>query len=421
MPTDLAEQKPETTERAGRTKPKMKVDVRRALMFHSLNTDLPHNEPSAGPDFLRERAALRLRTLRTFFCCRSFSTVFFTSSEKQEKRTMPQLKLDDEEMRLTSASNGPRCLWLGPNNAHFDSEKRIWALGRTEVRGLDLFFCSQSPTIGVFRHWAKVMSTLEGLPLLDGVDFSTNVFYDASWIVRPLQDFLPHKVVRFSSSSTHESLFLAHRLKSQLAILDRAVKSCHVPPFFRLPARELEVQNWIPAIAANGPLERNEIVQKVIIYDELDLISYPDEGPWCVPGNEWSEQQTRDYRTGFKNLRSLNNSFKLQILLQWMEFEEFGDDQERVNALLARLVPLSAQIAGHAKEAGFPDVQFFAETYKRMLSATKQFVDDQPEFTIPSGLDAQKIKEALPFFDYSVADAWTIRFGEHEVHFGFLG
>ncbi|KAI6217457.1 hypothetical protein M3Y99_01767700 [Aphelenchoides fujianensis] len=397
MPTDLAEQNPETTERVGRTKPKMKADVRRALMFHSLNTDLPHNEPSAGPDFLRERAALRLRTLRTFFCCRSFSTVFFTSSEKQDERTIPQLKLDDEEMRLTSASNGPRCLWLGPDNAHVDSEKRIWALGRTEVRGLDLFLCSQSPTIDVFRHWAEVMSTLEDLPLLDGVDFATSVFYDASWIVRPLQDFLPPNI--------------AHRLKSNSTIMDRAVKSGrrseehpYVPPFFRLPARELEVLNWIPAMAANGPFERNEVVQKAIIHDELDLISYLDEEEsWCVPGNEWSERQSHDYRTGFKNLRSLNDRFTLQILLQWMEYKEFADDQERLNALVARLVPLSAQIAGHAKEAGFSDVQLFAvlwfvrqttecETYKRMLSATKQFVDDQPEFTITSGLDAQRTR-----------------------------
>ncbi|KAI6192518.1 hypothetical protein M3Y99_01930100 [Aphelenchoides fujianensis] len=283
------------------------------------------------------------------------------------------------------------------------------------------------------------MSTLEDLPLLDGIDFATSEFDDSSWIVRPLQDFLPDNIVRFSSSSHHEHLFLAQFLKSKSRVMDRAEKFSeqtdkpfNASPFFRLPARVLEVEDWIPAIAANEPLKRNEVVQKVIIHDQLNLLSFPDEEPWHVPGNEWSERQTRDYRTAFANLRSLNDNFELQILLEWMEYQEFADDQDRLNALVNRLVPLSAQIAGHAKEAGFPDVEFFAvlrfmrqttecKTYKRMLLATKQFLKDQPEFTCTAGMDAEKFKGALPVFIFSIADAWTITFGSHQVHFGFVG
>lgn len=71
-------------------------------------------------------------------------------------------------------------------------------------------------------------------------------------------------------------------------------------------------------------LGRNEAVEKVIIHDKLDLTPpVYDHEPGCVPGNEWSEQQTHDYRMGFSNLRSLNDSFELQILLQWTPYNKF--------------------------------------------------------------------------------------------------
>lgn len=63
-------------------KPKMRMDVRRVLMFQALETRYSYNRPSNGPNYLRERAALRLRTLCVFFCSPSFSIAFFRPSEK---------------------------------------------------------------------------------------------------------------------------------------------------------------------------------------------------------------------------------------------------------------------------------------------------------------------------------------------------
>lgn len=266
----------------------MKADVRRALTVHLLDTELSEYS-SVNPDFLRKRAALRLRTLRTFFCCRSFSVVFFTPSEKEESHSPSRLDLKDERVWLHSASYGPRSFVLDRVNAGADSVGRILALAREEAG--EIFFwldCDDSLTLNLMRTWAAVFSPLNSglLPIfftaftrsgsssLPRLDVGVN-FYQSAWFVHLLRDFFPSNIVRFSTRGHHEFIFLAPYLKSKSAIISKARKlsdvmekhSCEpllythqstlwfpvVPPFFRMPARELALESWMPKVAANGP------------------------------------------------------------------------------------------------------------------------------------------------------------------------
>jgi hypothetical protein len=76
-------------------KSKMKADVRRVVLRHALSITFKHNQLPDGLDLPQRRAALQLRTLRTFFCSRSFSAVFFTSSDKEPNPKAPALMLND--------------------------------------------------------------------------------------------------------------------------------------------------------------------------------------------------------------------------------------------------------------------------------------------------------------------------------------
>ncbi|KAI6174736.1 hypothetical protein M3Y99_02000600 [Aphelenchoides fujianensis] len=199
-------------------KPKMKADVRRAAMIHSLSTRMPHNQPTPGPDFLRERAALRLRTLRTFFCCRSFSTVFFISSHKQEERTHSTFSLDhleeDDALSLTAASEKPRCLELTNENAHFGTVKRLLLIGQADVHGLNLgMFSFTDATPNTFCRWAEVLSLVEQLAALDEIAVNVPRNHKSPWIVHMLREFLPPKISRFSSTCIHDFLIPAHNSK----------------------------------------------------------------------------------------------------------------------------------------------------------------------------------------------------------------
>ncbi|KAI6242319.1 hypothetical protein M3Y99_00247000 [Aphelenchoides fujianensis] len=69
-----------------RRKPKMRADVRRAVVVHALRVEAPQNVAIEEHVLNEEeRWALQIRVLRMFFSCRAFSAVIFQSMRADDK------------------------------------------------------------------------------------------------------------------------------------------------------------------------------------------------------------------------------------------------------------------------------------------------------------------------------------------------
>lgn len=142
----------------------MRIDARRALMLQALNTRLAHNSLPNGPDFFRQRAVLRFRTLRMFFCSRGFSTAFFTPSEKfmmRGTRGVPSCCLGTSNS-LVSASFS---LNVGRDHLRVESLVVILRLAQTDISRLKLelyVFNAQDVSFENVREMALILSAVKG-------------------------------------------------------------------------------------------------------------------------------------------------------------------------------------------------------------------------------------------------------------------
>ncbi|KAI6221923.1 hypothetical protein M3Y99_01524400 [Aphelenchoides fujianensis] len=240
---------------ASKPQPKIKADVRRILMLHALSTKLEHNKPTPGPNFYQERAALCLRTLRTFFCCRSFLTVFFTPSEKRASRGVPALALYGTTIALASDVFKPLHLVLESNGTTVDSLERFLLLGRTEVRKLEVkIFPAERPTAQRLCNWVGILRFLQTLEQLESVQLTIKRMHKSAWIVHLLRDLLPPQMNKFFSTCAHDFLFVQ---KPLLSVGWRTQFRSDEQPcpasFIRTPTRAMSFNNCLPAMAAYGP------------------------------------------------------------------------------------------------------------------------------------------------------------------------
>ncbi|KAI6218371.1 hypothetical protein M3Y99_01715400 [Aphelenchoides fujianensis] len=187
-------------------KPKMRMDVRRSLMFQSLNLRLPDNQlPAAGhPDFLQRRAALRFRTLRFFFCSRSFPIAFFTRSKRDriaEERAFPVL--DPTAPGLTSASFS---LHLDERHLRLESFALLLQLGQRDIRCLRMYIYYLEETFEELRKTTFMLSAVQNLPHLKAAKMRMWWQPKAAWLLHLLRDFLPTSVSEFYSQRPHDHL-----------------------------------------------------------------------------------------------------------------------------------------------------------------------------------------------------------------------
>lgn len=144
----------------GKKKPKLPMNGRRSLMFQTLNSSLAHNQLPVGPDYLRARAVLRSRTLRMFFCSRSFVTAFFTRSERDPRpagRTLPMLSLQPDW--LSSASFH---LMLCEEHLRLETLVFLMALGQKDISCLKVVLEFTPATFASVRTIVFMLYVING-------------------------------------------------------------------------------------------------------------------------------------------------------------------------------------------------------------------------------------------------------------------
>ncbi|KAI6171621.1 hypothetical protein M3Y99_02001800 [Aphelenchoides fujianensis] len=309
---------------------KLRANVRRALMVHALSTKLEHNQPTVGVDYLRERAALRLRTLRMFCCCRAFPTAFFTPYEKQKKRHFSTLFLYNDNVNLRSPPSGAFELELKHDHARVTSLKRLLLLGRLNVRHFLVSARSfGEPTMDTFRDWAEVLTPLRSFQHSERIQLMLTRTHKTSGIYQLLRDAIPQKIDRFHSSCYRDFLLFSPQFPiiGDIALYTSYYQQSFVAQFFQVRARIMRITNYVPEMAANGRFELNEAVQRVII--NLQRAVQPKKLPLDSLGTStWGQQEVSDFCTAFKNLRSLNDAFNLQIILPSVQLADFGAERK---------------------------------------------------------------------------------------------
>ncbi|KAI6243473.1 hypothetical protein M3Y99_00104100 [Aphelenchoides fujianensis] len=243
-----------------RRKPKLRADARRALMVQSLSTGLEHNQIQQGDDDLWQRAALRLRTLRLLFSCRSFPAAFFQRSTKYAEPDVHFLTLElSHTTVLKAASSGTLCLCLYDHNMSLESMSRFLNAGRAEVEQLYLTVQTfNEPSFEQIRDWASLLAPLKNFRNLQEFNVDIDLPYGTCSIFHFLRDFLPTRITSFRSIGFHDFLLVSP--KSCRMPLEKARFSIHLGksapylgPLLRSNARVIDISCFVRELAEHGP------------------------------------------------------------------------------------------------------------------------------------------------------------------------
>ncbi|KAI6243447.1 hypothetical protein M3Y99_00101200 [Aphelenchoides fujianensis] len=254
-------------------RPRLKADVRRALMIQSLSIGLKHNQIQPGDDALQQRADLRLRTLRLLFSCRSFPAAFFQRSERygQPNVHLPMLTFSSLHS-LQTASTEPFCLYLYGHYMSVESMGRFLHVGRAEVRRLSVFMKTyDDPSFEQIRDWATISRPLKDCCSLQELNVGIDYPPPCPAIVHFLRDFLPARITSFRSTVSQDFL-----------------------------------------------CERNDAVERIVIRRAEE---------WNY---KYTEEEIRDFQLALRNLRSIKKEgFVLQINLPHVLCEILEGKDER--------------------------------------------------------------------------------------------
>ncbi|KAI6220643.1 hypothetical protein M3Y99_01597700 [Aphelenchoides fujianensis] len=297
----------------GKKKPKLRMDGRRSLTFQSLNTELSRNQLWSGPDFVRKRAILRFRTLRMFFCSRYFVTAFFTPSKQD--RWLQERAFPFFYPKVPCLGSASFFLHLDEEHLRPESMGLLLRLGQRDIECLCLHIDHCSRTFESLRRLTFLLSVVKSLSHLKAVKVVISWQHKAPWFVHLLRDFLPTSIRELFTSCHHDFLIPGLTASSNLAekaeIVPNRGKAQYLAPLFRSRSRVIAVHHRLTDIAANGPFERNERVERVVVPFKpvSDLLAY--------------EQHERMFSTALQNLRPLNDSFVLHLRFGETVYKDF--------------------------------------------------------------------------------------------------
>ncbi|KAI6221821.1 hypothetical protein M3Y99_01533600 [Aphelenchoides fujianensis] len=402
---------------AEKKRPKLRMDVRRSLMCLSLDTYLPHNKLSVGPDYLRECAVLRFRTLRMFFCSRSFVIAFFTPSKNDRWAVGQRRPIFDPT--IPSLGSVSFSLHLKKQHLRAESMVLLMQLGQRDARCLRVHIDECQETFECVRKTAFMLAALQSLPHLKAFKLEVVSEHKVPWLLQLLRDFLP------SSISEISSVFPQHFLLLVLPSLRAADKAVCYPdrdrpqdlvPVFRSRARVIVASGCVAAIAANGQLELNERVERLVVH--LQTYPMPDFPYNPVSDPSAYEQGEREFRTAVQNLCTLNDSFVLHVRFAEHTYRNFSGWREHFDHTLSWLAMCAEHLAANAKPAGHPNVQISAKIdlpnpkkdindYERVRAAAAQFFSTQPNFTRTTENFDADLAADLADGRERIVDMWT--------------
>ncbi|KAI6243408.1 hypothetical protein M3Y99_00096500 [Aphelenchoides fujianensis] len=306
-------------DQASLRKPKLKDDARRALLHHAFRISKPKRKQLAHkafppPNHIRYRST-RLQTGRFFVCCRAFSAVFFRPSERFAKSVEQELQV--------GLSDAYCCLWPASGTFRFYlSSKRLsrqslfsfLRLGQAEVRRLVLEIVTTGWSSGDDEQdWKALLPALQHLRNLDKLDVEIDVGFCGerrfAKLIEALRESLPDPITSFTSRRFEDFHLIAPQIRR--IPVGKARISCIVDEstfsfghLFRSNARVLDVGENAEGILDHGPCAPNPVVERVLLQADI--------GGTTVL---WKNKKALKFRSLFSNLRSLNDNFVIQILL----------------------------------------------------------------------------------------------------------
>ncbi|KAI6242294.1 hypothetical protein M3Y99_00243900 [Aphelenchoides fujianensis] len=410
-------------------KPKLKDDARRAVMQHAFGID--HNEREqlttngahdqlCGDVLFRHT---RRRTLRFFFCCRSFSAVFFRLSKRfaDSAEQPPIVELRDEEWSLWITSGGFG-FYLTSARLSRRSLFLLLQLGQAEVRRLILEISTIAmgfSTLNDTSSWPQVLPALRNLRELKAVHVEIDSRYfgerQSSEIIDALRGNLPDPITSFTSLHLEDFRLLAPEVRRVPA------RKAHYFGFnhedsssfrFLLRSNALVIDvskgDYLKEFAEHGPFEPNAAVERVEF--QADIISTEDG---------WKKEVAPKFRSSFANLRPLNHRF---VLHRWLDGFEV-----QLHAMVTR----GLQLFHDAERAGIPTLELdtavhlpnpitnYGEYQPVWLSAREVFAK-HPEFELQTeGLDEDSA-DKYETFGWTTFCVWKTVFFGHKLSFFFL-
>ncbi|KAI6242308.1 hypothetical protein M3Y99_00245700 [Aphelenchoides fujianensis] len=358
-------------------KRKLKDDARRALLQHVFGADQDAWEQDGDAPPPPEHVLTRLtrrQTARFFFCCRSFSAIFFRPSERYGKSVEQELRvrLSDAWCNLSPASGVFR-FDLSSERMSRQSLFSFLRLGQAKVRRLVLeIYTTTSSLRSDPSSWAQVLPALHDLRELTKFDVEIDLKgggeRQSTEIIDALLESLPDPITSFCSSNLEDFRLLAPEIRRALVgtarigrVVDQTTSFGH---FLRSNARVLNVSNadYMKNLAAFGSCKSNPAVERVLLRAEIGCKSA-----------EWAASM---FRSAFANLRPLNDHFT--------PFERFNN---RLMLVLSR----GCQLLELSKETGIPSLELVAGVrlpnpitapteYKELWSRARQLFAKRPEF-----------------------------------------
>ncbi|KAI6232582.1 hypothetical protein M3Y99_01004400 [Aphelenchoides fujianensis] len=333
---------------------KLKADGRFCLLHHASRATLDNDElDAAAVNFLQQRAALRLRTLRFIFCSPTFTNVLFDVSAKgrtEEAHVRWGRAVDVESARI-----GQVAVCLTEDHLSPASVVRVLRVARLERIAMVFSSLSGAPnTHAQLRAVFPIIWTLKEHRSLKAIKVYVSGNDASNSIVR---DFWSEKIAKVRMLGTRDSIVLQYAPSIPLESVHIAAPwGCnhYLGSFFRARARVLQLHGQLESIAEHGPCAQNEAVERVFIRlygREMStvLFEYPADLPW-------GEENTRNFRAAFKNLHSLNETFTVDLELLTCSLcpDEAADPTQRphIIASLERLVDRSLLVVRWAEEAG---------------------------------------------------------------------
>ncbi|KAI6239266.1 hypothetical protein M3Y99_00601400 [Aphelenchoides fujianensis] len=197
-------------------------------MCLSLDTYLPHNKLSVGPDYLRECAVLRFRTLRMFFCSRSFVIAFFTPSKNDRWAVGQRRPIFDPT--IPSLGSVSFSLHLKKQHLRAESMVLLLQLGQKNISCLRVHINECQETFECVRKTVFMLAAVQSLPHLKAVRLEVLWEHEAPWLLQLLRDFLPTSISELSGANRCEMvawlevLLRASGADRQLGALERRLR-----------------------------------------------------------------------------------------------------------------------------------------------------------------------------------------------------
>ncbi|KAI6243480.1 hypothetical protein M3Y99_00104800 [Aphelenchoides fujianensis] len=364
---------------AEKPKLKLKPDVRRTLMIAALSTKLKHNKlDDTTPNYLQDRAALQLRALRLFACCRAFSTVFFERSERDARAgmsTKPMVQLGDA-MKLRSAALKPFKLTLKREHVTNGSIARLLCLRQANEQPLTVRInSSRDVAPAELREWTAILSTLKGFRQLRPLDVQLVQHRPSARLVALLQKTLPERLTSLTSSRLADFQLLAPKnrpVRVETAAVHGASiqESESFDPLFRSNARVIDLDEYAEELSEAKPCKRNPVVEQVRIFQSFEL-----------KNGYTLEKEAKEVGAACRNLRSLNDRFALSIRIVDNSFKR----------TMTETLKRGRRLLQAAEEAGIAHVQVDAmvrlpsaskkpDEHQRVRALLDGFFARQPEF-----------------------------------------